>query len=54
MRKTFIEAPVAIFPTTLTGTSLPLMRKTFIEANKMKPREREAAGVSSAYAVDFH
>ena len=34
--------------------SLPLMRKTFIEAAKMKPCKPAGLSVSSAYAEDFH
>ena len=54
MRKTFIEAELTSGPQKLLPPSLPLMRKTFIEAYKHKPSLPSSLHVSSAYAEDFH
>ena len=54
MRKTFIEARMAHRAIAWGVKSLPLMRKTFIEAAWQELLNKSAAEVSSAYAEDFH
>ena len=55
MRKTFIEAnAAAMLAGKATAVSLPLMRKTFIEASRLTHRLILIRQVSSAYAEDFH
>ena len=54
MRKTFIEADPYFAAPYCCWSSLPLMRKTFIEARNCRSMQSRNAGVSSAYAEDFH
>ena len=54
MRKTFIEAQLGEADFCLSMESLPLMRKTFIEAMTIIADSKRQCAVSSAYAEDFH